>query len=841
MAVSSLAHFSWAADSANSRGFTLRSLAGAGQSVENHFIQVIFYANMIEELRADFLGQGNYGANLLAKPFQLDLTFPTTTEVDRKPQFEPLWKEDSVNGHYSLKMSSILSLNNTATLSEEWEVTLSSSSRQVNILINGKVLNDYYVHSAAYSVYVNNPSIYGLFEHGSFQMMNKQSACLGSNQSLVRSYFMGNGGALDVIFDDLDNVSRQNVFVSTTGKYYKASVQHVLTNNYPTMNTSMELAWNSNCWTTAEPVILYAGTTWSLSVALFPNNYDFPVYPVRNYTTTDRNMNFLDLASTLTAIYGSPMGCIQSYYELHDGMIAPTIAHPNIGYYPKTNFFDPDNFISLSSMIYSQDTYLLEEVRKILKKTGDTMCGIGSLQNPVFCNSETFVKSEVKTTKTEKTVKSETVTDNNNNNEYDHHKEREYTTKKTKSTNHYGQIMHHFNTLSPDYQSIAGSIQLGPNIFWTLTVLKYIAVTQNETFAAEMLPYIELSTQFLLSLYDEEVHLINAPGPLWIDVFVRENYTTDSNAMMIPYLQEVADFYDYKSYKPDEANRFRTIAKEITSGINTYLWDQEDNDHFITQMNLDLTTTRDFIDYDSNLIAVAFGVLDNDVDKVKSVFARIDSNPFAHARATWVSEKEYTGEPSDCYSGPVGNGLCGDSNMTMARIGWVDSLARKRFNDSTTYQKLLLEPLQQDLKTNVWLTERYDQNGNAIRTPYYFEYASFVSIMLHEVSYGIEVKLLTVTINPLIYTEGFDYQLGDIKVFYHPKTSIQLSFPGNDQTSTHYEKMTILHHLMPNHYYNIVHSCVPGYSNWVQANAEGVLQFPTIFWTGCVISLVPMV
>ena len=37
---------------------------------------------------------------------------------------------------------------------------------------------------------------------------------------------------------------------------------------------------------------------------------------------------------------------------------------------------------------------------------------------------------------------------------------------------------------------------------------------------------------YVLSFYDEARGLVNAPGPLWIDVLVREGYTSDTNAFM---------------------------------------------------------------------------------------------------------------------------------------------------------------------------------------------------------------------------------------------------------------------------------------------------------------------
>lgn len=105
--------------------------------------------------------------------------------------------------------------------------------------------------------------------------------------------------------------------------------------------------------------------------------------------------------------------------------------------------------------------------------------------------------------------------------------------------------MHHFVSLVPTYESIAGSEQLGPNIFWTFSVLRYVALTQDSAFAASIFPFVDLSTKYVLTFFDAEKGLFRAPGPLWIDVIVRENYTSDSNGMLVPYLQKVADYYDY--------------------------------------------------------------------------------------------------------------------------------------------------------------------------------------------------------------------------------------------------------------------------------------------------------
>jgi hypothetical protein len=109
-----------------------------------------------------------------------------------------------------------------------------------------------------------------------------------------------------------------------------------------------------------------------------------------------------------------------------------------------------------------------------------------------------------------------------------------------------GQLMHHFINLVPTYESIATSEQLGPNVFWTLSAIRYASLNNDPEWLLEMLPFFELSARYLASFYDEDQGLLLVPGPLWIDVIVRENYTSDSNAIaphIFRQLAEVLIFY----------------------------------------------------------------------------------------------------------------------------------------------------------------------------------------------------------------------------------------------------------------------------------------------------------
>ena len=51
---------------------------------------------------------------------------------------------------------------------------------------------------------------------------------------------------------------------------------------------------------------------------------------------------------------------------------------------------------------------------------------------------------------------------------------------------------------------------------------------------------LRLSLGFLLHFLDEKASLLNVPGSLMIDVFIRQQYASDSNAMIVYLLNEAA-------------------------------------------------------------------------------------------------------------------------------------------------------------------------------------------------------------------------------------------------------------------------------------------------------------
>lgn len=668
-----------------------------------------------------------------------------------------------------------------STMTESWDVSVTDQDRAVTVQASGSTSGDIVVSSLGYEVFTAASSLYALYDRGVAQMMNNNRKCMPSPDLLPRMYTIGNGVSLEVLFSSEASVSSPILSVlHSSDALTPAGVSYYIIAN-TSYSQNLNTAWKSCEVVESEltAVSVPSGTTWQHQFVFMPNDHNFPIGSVRDVAASSRFLSFDDLQTYLLSVYGSPAGCLKSYYEGWDGTIAPTIAHPDTGYSPDTNFFDPDNFITLSALLCtcaalslplcvshivlvcvdSGDNYFIHETKKVLEKTAETMCGLGSLQNKTYCEED---------------------------------------------ATHRGQLMHHFVNLVPDYESIATSTQLGPNIFWTLTVIQYASVTGDLAWTADkMLPFIDASTDYILNQYEADMGLLRVPGPLWIDVLVRENYTSDSNAAVVYLFEKLIPVYDaLKGEGNDRSAQLRLVRDAIIKGMNQWLWSENDDDHFITQRNPD-GTTRDFIDYDSNLLAVAAGIVSD--DRAKKILARVDSGPYTHVRGTWCCEVPYSGDADDCYI--VGGTVCGDSVVTLARIGWVDSMARKRVGDVNTFLSKLLLPLQEDLLRDIWLYERYDENGTQIRTPFYFEYPAFVNMMLREIKYGINLGPTTAEVYPFpAVAEGESFRLvaGSAVVDYSVNR-VALRLPSINPPTQ--DRVVTIHGLKAGTTYEVIHEC----------------------------------
>lgn len=104
-----------------------------------------------------------------------------------------------------------------------------------------------------------------------------------------------------------------------------------------------------------------------------------------------------------------------------------------------------------------------------------------------------------------------------------------------------GQLPHHFNKDVPTYTALSGATQTGPNTFWVKSALNYARHTGNTTWLHAYMPTLRHAANFCFNLIDSQSHMLNAPGSLMIDVFIRQNFTSDSNAMMVQSLASKVD------------------------------------------------------------------------------------------------------------------------------------------------------------------------------------------------------------------------------------------------------------------------------------------------------------
>ena len=331
-----------------------------------------------------------------------------------------------------------------------------------------------------------------------------------------------------------------------------------------------------------------------------------------------------------------------------------------------------------------------------------------------------------------------------------------------------GQIPHHFNRGIPTYLSIAGSSQTGPNIFYVLAASEYAAATGDEQWLRGHYVHLRGATDWLLTRYNPRMRLLHADGPLFIDVFRRSGFTLDTNTValyLLDRMSEVADFCD----DPAAMKRYTHMRDNLRAGLVQELWNGDD--HFITERHTD-GTTRDFGDYDGNFAALAFGVLTNDRDR-RRLLSRLENGPHLHpgGYGTWVSERSYGKQ--DCYGGNVG-----DSDVTMARIWWLDMAARVQMADWTTFHSLL-KRVQDTILRDVWLPERYSAQGQPAHNPYYHEYPEVFSMILRTMLYGVQVGMRKVAIRPF-RAQPFSLHLGSLHIEY-TDLRVALTVPGSSE------------------------------------------------------------
>jgi hypothetical protein len=400
-----------------------------------------------------------------------------------------------------------------------------------------------------------------------------------------------------------------------------------------------------------------------------------------------------------------------------------------------------------------------------------------------------------------------------------------------------GQLPHHFNGIAPYFLALSGETQTGPNIFWVKTALQYAAASGNYSWLKNYLPTLRQASDFVFDLIETEndggISLLYAPGSLMIDVFIRNNYTSDSNAMVVGFLNEFAQV-ELRFGNETRGKELQTLSSRVKESMNKYLWAsvESGDDHFVTQLNKDDGSIRDFVDYDSNLIAIAHQIPSE--EDSRKILKRVDQGKCSTASGAgsqFVSELYYGTEDTT-------GGNTGDSWCSMGRIGWFDALSRKLLGTSQDLEyveKSILDPLVRDLNQNTWLHERYGCDGNQQenRTMFYFEYPALVSMLLKDIRYGVQLDVSGLTLNPFRSdtTVEFEYHLGNVDISYRPLSVVTVSIPADIQDSaTRCFTSYVIHGLIPEASYEVkaTEECQCEYKDSmkiVSTDAKGVLAF----------------
>ena len=92
--------------------------------------------------------------------------------------------------------------------------------------------------------------------------------------------------------------------------------------------------------------------------------------------------------------------------------------------------------------------------------------------------------------------------------------------------------------------------------------------------AVALLPLasFRLALEFLLDFIDPDVGLLSVPGSLFIDTFIRQHYTTDSNAAMVLLLERFIDAESFVGNSTGVA-ALGKIRERIITQMNALLWD----------------------------------------------------------------------------------------------------------------------------------------------------------------------------------------------------------------------------------------------------------------------------
>ena len=159
---------------------------------------------------------------------------------------------------------------------------------------------------------------------------------------------------------------------SSSGLPYWSGLQEVLAGGVTSAQSDLIDHWRDG-WESVPDTVIDPSLSWNYTTELAANNMDFPTSTVG----TNIQLPTKDVHAIMTGTYASPAGNLCTHMnEVRDGVsvgqIATSIALPGRGYSGTYNYFDPDNYLATSALVWSNEPYLQEQVRAVLERSNFT-------------------------------------------------------------------------------------------------------------------------------------------------------------------------------------------------------------------------------------------------------------------------------------------------------------------------------------------------------------------------------------------------------------------------------------------------------------------------------------
>lgn len=317
----------WLSKTAIFSSYSLLSVSGISTTscddtsciISNKYVEAILSRSggaWLTSLRGDFHGTSSYGNNLLSEGgIRFEREDGLGTVYTSAGSGEPSnVVEGSTDGCVSLTIDAIYDDISSPGSVESWYLSLCDNDRSLSFSTSGKTLNpNLEAKCVRNSIYTSPISIVGFYDHGVVQMMSASSvrSYFGTSNPLQRLYVLGETGSLDI---QRDNPSMSDtVMLSATADannpiHFRTGFQEVFVGSYDTADSMLRDRWTAG-WSNISTTTLLGQTTWSTSLTLTPNNFNFPASTLPS--SVNGNMDGRgdgELGAFMTGIYSNGVG-----------------------------------------------------------------------------------------------------------------------------------------------------------------------------------------------------------------------------------------------------------------------------------------------------------------------------------------------------------------------------------------------------------------------------------------------------------------------------------------------------------------------------------------------------